>query len=86
MLLDLRRRVFRHTQRLSLEFHEQYTSGRIISRQTSDVDALRELLDGGVTTLASGVLAMVFTAVVARAARLAQRAWSCSSRWCPASC
>ena len=27
MLLDLRRRVFRHTQRLSLEFHEQYTSG-----------------------------------------------------------
>ncbi|WP_456786541.1 ABC transporter ATP-binding protein [Cellulomonas sp. P5_C5] len=63
MLLDLRRRVFRHTQRLSLEFHENYTSGRIISRQTSDVDALRELLDGGVTTLASGVLAMVFTAV-----------------------
>ncbi|WP_421733216.1 ABC transporter ATP-binding protein [Cellulomonas sp.] len=63
MLLDLRRRVFRHTQRLSLEFHETYTSGRIISRQTSDVDALRELLDGGVTTLASGVLAMLFTAV-----------------------
>ena len=63
MLLDLRRRVFRHTQRLSLEFHEKYTPGRIISRQTSDVDALRELLDGGVTTLASGVLAMLFTAV-----------------------
>ena len=63
MLLDLRRRVFRHTQRLSLEFHEKYTSGRIISRQTSDLDALRELLDGGVTTLASGVLVMVFTAV-----------------------
>ncbi|MEZ0448611.1 ABC transporter ATP-binding protein [Cellulomonas sp. ICMP 17802] len=63
MLLDLRRRVFRHTQRLSLEFHEKYTSGRIISRQTSDLDALRELLDGGVTNLASSVLAMVFTAV-----------------------
>lgn len=62
MLLDLRRRVFRHTQRLSLEFHEQYTSGRIISRQTSDVEALRELLDGGVTTLATGVLAMILTA------------------------
>jgi ATP-binding cassette subfamily B protein len=63
MLLDLRRRVFRHTQRLSLEFHEKYTSGRIISRQTSDLDALRELLDGGVTNLASSVLAMIFTAV-----------------------
>lgn len=63
ILLDLRRRVFRHTQRLSLEFHESYTSGRIISRQTSDLDALRELLDGGVTTLATSVLQMLLTAV-----------------------
>ncbi len=62
VLLDLRGRLFRHTQRLSLEFHERYTSGRIISRQTSDTDALRELLDGGVTTLASSGLAMVLTA------------------------
>ena len=62
VLLDLRRRVFRHTQRLSLEFHERYTSGRIISRQTSDLEALRELLDGGVTTLAASGLAMLFTA------------------------
>ncbi|ADG74339.1 ABC transporter related protein [Cellulomonas flavigena DSM 20109] len=63
VLLDLRGRVFRHTQRLSLEFHERYTSGRIISRQTSDLEALRELLDGGVTTLAASGLAMTFTAV-----------------------
>ena len=62
MLLDLRSRLFRHTQRLDLEFHESYTSGRIISRQTSDTEALRELLDGGVTTLASSVLSMVLTA------------------------
>jgi ATP-binding cassette subfamily B protein len=63
MLLDLRVRVFRHTQRLSLEFHEKYTSGRIIARQTSDLEALRELLDSGVSSLASGMLFMVFTAV-----------------------
>lgn len=63
VLLDLRRRVFRHTQRLGLEFHEKYTSGRIISRQTSDLDAVRELLDGGVTTLAASILAMGLTAV-----------------------
>ena len=63
VLLDLRRRVFRHTQLLSLEFHERYTSGRIISRQTSDLDAFRELLDGGVTTLAASILTMTFTAV-----------------------
>lgn len=62
MLLDLRLRVFRHTQRLSLEFHEKYTSGRIIARQTSDLEALRELLDSGVSSLASGLLFMVLTA------------------------
>ena len=62
MLLDLRLRVFRHTQRLSMEFHEKYTSGRIIARQTSDLEALRELLDSGVSSLASGVLFMLLTA------------------------
>ncbi|MET1034608.1 MAG: ABC transporter ATP-binding protein [Arthrobacter sp.] len=62
MLLDLRLRVFRHTQRLSLEFHENYTSGRIISRQTSDLETLRELLDQGVSQLVSGAFFILFTA------------------------
>ena len=74
MLLDLRVRVFRHTQRLSLEFHEKYTSGRIIARQTSDLEALRELLDSGVSSLASGLLFMVFTAITRIRPGLAQRA------------
>ncbi len=63
MLLNLRLRVFRHTQRLSLSFHEKYTSGRVISRQTSDLETLRELLDQGVASLVSGTVFMVFTAV-----------------------
>ncbi|ARJ04671.1 ABC transporter [Cnuibacter physcomitrellae] len=63
ILFDLRRRVFLHTQRLSLEFHESYTSGRIISRQTSDLDAIRELLDSGINALVQGLLYMAFTAV-----------------------
>jgi ATP-binding cassette, subfamily B, bacterial len=62
-LFDLRKRVFLQTQRLSLEFHETYTSGRIISRQTSDLDSIRELLDGGINELVMGVLYMVFTAI-----------------------
>ena len=56
VMLDLRKRIFLHTQRLSLEFHESYTSGRIISRQTSDLESIRELLDGGLNQLVSGVL------------------------------
>ncbi len=63
ILFDLRKRVFLHTQRLSLEFHESYTSGRIISRQTSDLDAIRELLDSGINQLVQGVLYSGFIAV-----------------------
>ena len=63
ILLDLRTRVFTHTQHLSLEFHESYTSGRIIARQTSDLDSIRELLDSGLNQLVQGALYMGFTAV-----------------------
>ncbi len=63
IMIDLRTRIFRHTQRLSLEFHESYTSGRIISRQTSDLDAIRELLDSGLKELVSGVMYGGFTLI-----------------------
>ncbi|MCU1675194.1 MAG: transporter related, partial [Frankiales bacterium] len=51
VLLDLRTRVYDHFQKLSVSFHETYTSGRVISRLTSDVDAIAELLDGGLDDL-----------------------------------
>ncbi len=63
ILFDLRKRIFLHTQRLSLEFHESYTSGRIIARQTSDLDSIRELLDSGINQLIQGGLYMAFIAV-----------------------
>lgn len=63
IMFDLRKRIFLHTQRLSLEFHESYTSGRIISRQTSDLDTIRELLDGGLNELVSGLLYGGFTLI-----------------------
>jgi ATP-binding cassette subfamily B protein len=63
ILIDLRKRVFLQTQKLSLEFHESYTSGRIISRQTSDLDSIRELLDSGINQLVSGILYSLFTAI-----------------------
>jgi ATP-binding cassette subfamily B protein len=53
VLIDLRDRVFAHVQRLSLAFHERYTSGRVISRLTSDLDSLQELLDDGLDGLFS---------------------------------
>jgi ATP-binding cassette, subfamily B, bacterial len=51
VLFDLRRRSFDHVQALSVSFHERFTSGRVISRLTSDVDTLTELLDAGLDGL-----------------------------------
>jgi ABC-type multidrug transport system fused ATPase/permease subunit len=64
VLLDLRTRVFDHFQRLSLSFHERYTSGRVISRLTSDMDAISEVLDGGLEDLATAVLSILSIAVI----------------------
>ena len=61
IMAELRRRVFAQTQRLSMSFHEKYTSGRIIARQTSDISTLGELLNGGLGNLVQGILFMVFT-------------------------
>ncbi|MBN0048914.1 ABC transporter ATP-binding protein [Streptomyces actuosus] len=60
VLLDLRGRIFRHAQALSVDFHERYTSGRLISRSTTDVESLRELLSEGLQELVTVVLSFVF--------------------------
>ncbi|GGO74857.1 ABC transporter ATP-binding protein [Nonomuraea cavernae] len=64
ILLELRRRVFEHFQRLSLSFHEKYTSGRVISRLTSDIEAIAELLQSGFDGLVTAVLTLFGTAVL----------------------
>ncbi|MBA3265123.1 MAG: ABC transporter ATP-binding protein [Nocardioidaceae bacterium] len=64
ILLTLRRRVFSHFHRLSPAFHEDYTSGRVISRQTSDMDAIDELLEGGFDGLVTAALTLVGTSVL----------------------
>ncbi|MEU2767387.1 ABC transporter ATP-binding protein [Streptomyces diastaticus] len=60
VLLDLRGRIFRHGQALSLDFHERYTSGRLISRATTDVESLRELLDEGLQELVMVLVSFVY--------------------------
>jgi ATP-binding cassette, subfamily B, bacterial len=64
VLFDLRTRVYDHFQRLSPAFHERYTSGRVISRLTSDVDAIGELLDGGIDDLVLAGLSVVSVGVI----------------------
>lgn len=63
-LLELRRRLFKHFQRLTPAFHDRYTSGRVISRSTSDMDAIEEMLDTGFDGLITAALTLVGTAVM----------------------
>ncbi|GGV31413.1 ABC transporter ATP-binding protein [Streptomyces griseoflavus] len=64
VLLDLRGRIFRHAQELSVDFHERYTSGRLISRSTTDVESLRELLEEGLQELVTVILSAVYISVL----------------------
>jgi len=62
VLYTVRSRVFRHFQALSPAFHDEYTSGRVISRQTSDVDAIYEMLETGFDGLVTAALTLIGTA------------------------
>jgi ABC-type multidrug transport system fused ATPase/permease subunit len=62
ILLDLRQRVYRHFLRLSVGFHERYTSGRVVARLTSDMESIAELVDGGLDDLVLAVLSIVSVA------------------------
>jgi ABC-type multidrug transport system fused ATPase/permease subunit len=64
ILADLRNKLFRHLQRLSLGFYERNRAGVIISRLTNDVDALDQLVTDGVTTLVQNTLLLVGSAAV----------------------
>ncbi len=57
---ELRHRVFLHFQWLSVAFHERYTTGKVISRQVSDMDALSELFDEGLDSLLNAAFSLVF--------------------------
>ena len=63
-LADLRIRLFRHLQRLSLGFFERNRTGAIVSRITNDVEALDQLVTDGLSSLVQNSLVLIGTAVV----------------------
>jgi ATP-binding cassette, subfamily B, bacterial len=64
VLYDLRLWVYRHVQSLSLSFYERYTSGRVISRLTNDIDTLSDLLATGLTSLLTSTISIVVIAAI----------------------
>ncbi len=63
-LLDLRVRLFSHAQALSLDFHERYTSGRLTSRASADIEALRELLEDGLEQIVTAAVSLVYISAI----------------------
>ena len=61
-LRDLRVRVFDHIQRLSMPFYDREKAGVVVSRMTSDVDSLQELVQMGLLMFVSNSL-LLFASV-----------------------
>ena len=59
VVLELRRRLFAHFLSLEVAFHEDYTSGRVISRQTSDIESISDLFEEGLDSLIGAVLTLL---------------------------
>jgi ATP-binding cassette, subfamily B, bacterial len=59
VVLELRSRLFVHCLELDVAFHESYTSGRVISRQTSDIDAISDLFEEGLDSLIAAILTLL---------------------------
>jgi ATP-binding cassette subfamily B protein len=64
LLYDLRLKVFAHFQRLSIDFFSREKAGRLMTRMTSDLDNLTQLLQEGLVQLFVQGLTMVFVTTV----------------------
>jgi ABC-type multidrug transport system fused ATPase/permease subunit len=59
VVLDLRRTLFAHIQKLSLDFFSRQKTGWIVSRLTNDIDSLSQLVTEGVTSLVTNSLTFI---------------------------
>jgi ATP-binding cassette, subfamily B, bacterial len=73
---DLRVRLFTHFQRLGLDFFTEEKAGVLMSRLTSDVENLQQLLQDGIATFALQGLTMVIITAVLFATNVALAAWT----------
>ena len=64
LLYSLRVKVFAHLSRLGLDFYEREMGGRILTRMTSDIEALSQLFQQGIVNLVASGLTAVGVAVV----------------------
>ncbi len=64
IMFDLRREIFRHLQFQDVAFFDKNPVGRLVTRVTSDVDALNEMFTSGVLEIFGNTISLVFIVVI----------------------
>ncbi|HEY2860119.1 MAG TPA: ABC transporter ATP-binding protein [Terracidiphilus sp.] len=64
MMFDLRRDIFRHMQRLDVGFFDTHAVGRLVTRLTSDVDAINEMFTGGILAIVDDFFTLTIMGIV----------------------
>jgi ATP-binding cassette subfamily B protein len=59
IMFDLRMAIYRHLQRLDLQYYDRNPVGRLMTRVTSDIDALNDLFTSGVVTIFGDVFTLL---------------------------
>ncbi len=63
-LRDMRNRVFDHLLHLSMPFYDREKAGVVVSRMTSDIDSMQELVQQGLLQFVSSILLIILTLVL----------------------
>ena len=64
IMFDLRREIFRHIQLQDVAFFDKNPVGRLVTRVTSDVDALNEMFTSGVLDIFGNIVMLLFIVVI----------------------
>ncbi len=64
VMFDMRSQIFRHLQRMHIGFYDSNPVGKLVTRVTSDVDALNEMFTSGVLAIFEDVFVLVFIVVI----------------------
>jgi ATP-binding cassette subfamily B protein len=64
LMFDLRREIFRHMQRMHIGFFDTHSVGRLVTRITSDVDAINEMFTAGVLAIIDDFLNLTIMAIL----------------------
>jgi ATP-binding cassette subfamily B multidrug efflux pump len=63
-MFDLRKEIFRHMQRMHVGFYDKNPVGRLVTRVTTDVDALNEMFTSGVVSIFEDVFVLAYIVAI----------------------